>query len=1164
MTCIFASSDYARQGHAFFQGSTAPFVMPPGWYCHSSISIAPVTSFPRHAMRTRTLVPAALGVLLLLSAAAQVCGQSNRGLTVRPPQPLPPGEGRRPPVLWINPGFGKFKPMKVQSVDVDIKVRGHLATTTMEMTFFNPNGRVLEGELIFPLGEGQTISGYALEVEGKLRQAVVVEKEKGREIFEEIVRRGIDPGLAELTKGNVFRTRVYPIPPNGTTRLSVTFEQELAEGEKGFRYLLPLAFSEKVGKFHARAEVVKQEIAPTPEAEHAEGLTFEKWRDSYVAELTTENVAHEKPLAFIVPKVAERPQVFLVSDKLEPAQMFFHARVEPEVPPAPAMAQPSRIVLYYDASGSAEKRDRKREFAFLKEWMKALGNVTVEVIAFRNGADKAVAVEVKDGDAGTLIGLLENLPLDGGTSLGVVHAGGAPLTVLMSDGFSNFGDAEPKVPLKDGAGLPLVVIHAAAMADSARLESIARRTGGHVVNLLTTSTEDALAAMRQSPFQFLHAKVISGKVTDMAPSLPETVTRGFSIAGRCEGKGEIELAFGYAGKVMVTRRNTLNPDDALEAERGDFVRRAWAQRKIAELALDPQANESAIIALGKEHRVVTAGTSLLVLERMEDYVRHRIQPPEADLQEKYFTMLKSQPKDGGTRDDKEHLDEVAKRWNQFEEWHGKRHPWLETVLKPTAEREAALYTALAGASTSKSNSQRGTLSPEDAAAARALADKASDLASRWQKEGRNEDTRAMWIEEASNVLLAVDVLRQRRLELMPQSEPSQEANGRAGVGSGGGLGGVPFAPAAAEPMPVMAPAPASPAEGAHRPATARYMLDRAGPPGAAGARAGKAEGRATTMSGSIEVKAWDPDTPYLKKIRKAGDPYAAYLKERKDNAASSAFYLDCADYFREEKKDDLLALRVLSNLAEMELENAPLLRILAYRLQQLGRYDLAVPLFEEVLKMRGEEPQSRRDLALCLSRRENPDLARAATLMWEVVKRKWDGRFNGIDVIVLHELNDLLQRAPKEGTKELRPDVEAIGIQKRFIDDVPVDLRVALTWDADNTDIDLWVIDPTGEVCIYNHNQTRTGGAMSNDFTGGYGPEIFTIGRALPGTYTVKVNYYGNRQQKLAGATTVQVEFQTSFDRPGTKYQSVTRRLKDNKEVIEVGKFVFKPELEAE
>ena len=88
-----------------------------------------------------------------------------------------------------------------------------------------------------------------------------------------------------------------------------------------------------------------------------------------------------------------------------------------------------------------------------------------------------------------------------------------------------------------------------------------------------------------------------------------------------------------------------------------------------------------------------------------------------------------------------------------------------------------------------------------------------------------------------------------------------------------------------------------------------------------------------------------------------------------------------------------LALRILSNLAEMDYESAPLVRILAYRLQQTGRFDLAIPLFEEVLKMRGEEPQSRRDLALALARQPQPDYRRAAALLWEVVQRPWDNRF---------------------------------------------------------------------------------------------------------------------------------------------------------------------------
>jgi hypothetical protein len=187
---------------------------------------------------------------------------------------------------------------------------------------------------------------------------------------------------------------------------------------------------------------------------------------------------------------------------------------------------------------------------------------------------------------------------------------------------------------------------------------------------------------------------------------------------------------------------------------------------------------------------------------------------------------------------------------------------------------------------------------------------------------------------------------------------------------------------------------------------------------------------------------------------------------------------------------------------------------------------------------------------------KKPDPVRAAGLLWDVIRKPDNGRFTGIEVIVLHELNDLFSRLPADSKTKLTK----LGVEQRFLKEpVPVDLRVVLSWDADATDIDLWVTDPAGETCIYSHNRTKTGGHMSNDFTQGYGPEVFTIKQALPGTYTVQANYYGNRQQKFAGATTVQLEFQTAFGQPNAQRQAITRRLKDNKEVIDVGKFTFKP-----
>ena len=73
-------------------------------------------------------------------------------------------------------------------------------------------------------------------------------------------------------------------------------------------------------------------------------------------------------------------------------------------------------------------------------------------------------------------------------------------------------------------------------------------------------------------------------------------------------------------------------------------RRIWAQKKIAELELRPIKHEDEITELGKEHSIVTRNTSLIVLDRLEDYVTHRIIPP-ADLSQQYFAKIEQQQKE---------------------------------------------------------------------------------------------------------------------------------------------------------------------------------------------------------------------------------------------------------------------------------------------------------------------------------------------------------------------------------------------------------------------------------------------------------------------------------------------------------------------------------------
>ena len=279
----------------------------------------------------------------------------------------------------------------------------------------------------------------------------------------------------------------------------------------------------------------------------------------------------------------------------------------------------------------------------------------------------------------------------------------------------------------------------------------------------------------------------------------------------------------------------------------------------------------------------------------------------------------------------------------------------------------------------------------------------------------------------------------------------------------------------------------------------------------------------------------------------SNDLYRVYLDEAPSYANSTAFYLDAADIFFDKGMPDL-GVRVLSNLAEMDLENRHILRILGYRLMQANRAALAIPVFKKVLALSPEEPQSYRDLGLAYAADKQPQ--RAIDSLNEVVIRPWNGRFPEVELIALAELNAII------ATSNARLDTSRVD--PRLRKNLPLDLRAVLTWDADNTDIDLWVTDPNGERAYYGHRFTYQGGRMSLDFTGGYGPEEFSLKSAKPGKYRVEAQYFGDRRQNITGATTLQVRLTTGFGSRQQREQIVTMRLKENRETILVGEFEIK------
>ncbi len=1054
----------------------------------------------------------------------------------------------QPPQVWIAPSSG-LQPITLGELDIQIRTQGFIARTTLELRFDNPNGRVLEGEFVFPLAAGQTVAGYALEVDGVMREGVVVDKETARVAFEETSRRRIDPGLAELTAGNVFRTRLYPIPAQGSKRVRLHLEATLADQGDSWRYRLPMYFKDPVARLHLRAETALIEGKPlSDDGKPDPDLRFDRSGSAWVAEYTREQVRPRSELAFRIPKAAGLAQIE-AADVLDPAWRSVVALVDSGRPERASASQPRRIALFFDASASARERNRQHETAALAAWLKALKRVDVQLVAFRNDADPVQRFSIRGGNGSALLAAIDALPLDGGSSYGAIDLrtlGKVDQVLIIGDGLSNFGTSEPQLVDSSGRRPPVQLMHAAQRADHARLAWIAREGGGEVLDLgALSSADEAAQRLLQRQWRLLGTRSSGGSCRDISPKAPVSVERSLIISARCQGRGTLQLEFGHGEGEMVTRSIRFGQAEPASAALADTVHRLWAQGWLAQLASAAKPDDSAMSAIGKRYGVVTSGTSLLVLDRIEDYVRYRVEPKEAPLLAEYRRLIAMQPKPLPDPGLETRLQSLRQRWQEFRDYHAASYPGIETLLLPMAETEFAAWPD----STDKAwSAGRGQ--------AQALLQQSQTLAQRWLREGAEPDSRRSWEREAAAVVFALEALRTQR-EQLPQIAGRHQDRARADDSladrdSGLALEATTAQAVAAAPAPPSArPAMAMPASEPPVPMpVAEERMD--GPAAAAKAIGGSSASEAVyALSAQIELSGWNPDTPYLADIRAADDPYLAYLAQREVHGQMPAFYLDVADFLREQAKAPRLALRVLSNLAELDTENTALTRVLAYRLGQWNLYALAVPQFEYALEQRPEEPQSYRDLGLALARQDQPDRGRAIKLLWQVAIGEWHGRFPDIEIIALHELNDVLAQTP-EGSAL---DLTGLGIPAELLDPVAVGLRVVLSWDADNTDIDLWVVDPSGDKAVYSQPRTRTGGYMSRDFTGGYGPEVYTIRRPLPGTYVVLANYFGDRRQSLTGPVTIQLEFQTRFGTAGSERAATTRRLESGSQTIEIGRF---------
>lgn len=954
------------------------------------------------------------------------------------------------PVLKVKTDTGVALNLQISKLLVDVQVTGNVATTVFDITFTNPLDRVLEGEFEFPLADGQNISRYALEVDGHLREGVVVEKEKARVAFENTVRRNIDPGLVEKTKGNNFRTRVYPIPAKGEKRVLIGIDQLLEVVDKALVYRLPLYLDKKLQQFSIQSLVQHSVQEPKLQENQLKGFKFENTNSDWKAAFAVSDFLPQQTVAFSIPFNEDNGSVF-TGDYKNATAFFITTPVQAAFAPK---ATAATVALFWDISASAEKRNLDKEIKLVEQYAQKVKDQQVILVPFNITTKQPERFEIQHGDAGALVKRLKEFSFDGGTQLGAVdltkHT--ADEILLFTDGLSTFGKAEMVL-----GSIPVTVVNSSLSADHAYLKFIASQTHGRYLDLTRIEVPEAVNNMDQQALQFISATYNNNEIEEVYPAT--AMRGGFSIAGIMKtATAGIQLNYGYGNTITQSQQFTITKNGTGYGN----ISKIWAGMKIDQLDMQYKKNRELITALGKEFSIVTQNTSLIVLDRIEDYVQYEITPP-AELREQYYTLLKEKQATANG-DVARAFDEALNAMLKMKDWWGRDYLAIgkkNTIAVPPQLSQQVFISAntavgLQGSFATVDSTAAFSSTTTNYAATLTEADKVLSFSAS-EDEG---------------------VTTKKDEEIISHTPPAPQA----------------------------------------------------------------------VPANQIELNEWQPDVPYLKQLEKTSPSqyFTEYVLLKKQYRLQPSFYADVARFLFNKKQQEL-SLQVLSNINELKLEDAELLRIVANQLLEMGELDLAVETFKEVVEIRAEQPQSYRDLAL--AQNEAGNYNEAVKLLYKVATQNWDNRFGEVKAIALNEMNAIISS---------RPQVNTAGMDRRLINAMPVDVRIVIGWSADNSDIDLWVTDPRKEKCYYSDPETSAGGRISNDVTQGYGPEEYQMKKALNGNYQVEINLFGDSRQTLGGPVTVKAELFTNFGRPGQKREVINFRLTGDKEVIRIGTLNFK------
>ena len=541
----------------------------------------------------------------------------------------------------------RIPPLTVKYHRVNVEIINQVAKTSIDQVFINNHNRDIEGIFIFPLPERASISEFSMYIGGKKVEGEILDRDKARRIYEDIVRRMKDPALLEYVGRNMFRARVFPIPANGEKRIQLSYTEIIKAERNLIRYVYPL--NTERFSLHPLQEVTisveissKIPLSNVYSPSHNVSVRKEGKNKARVS-FEGKNIKPEKDFILYYSLSEDDIGLSFMNWK-GPEDNYYMLLASPSYVGKKEKIISKNLILVLDSSGSMSGKkikqakeavrfiinhlDKKDKFS-LVDFDDGVSLFSSEIIpASRENIERALRfVDEVEDSGGTNINdaLLQALEM--------IEPGERPNYILfLTDGLPTVGitgtaEILRNISKANELKTRIIVFGVGYDVNTELLDRISSDNRGTSVYV---AEDENLEVAVSNYYEKISSPVLSDlkidfkgiEARDSYPRVMPDLFKGSQLVliGKYTGKGKVTVVL--SGKVgKEAKRFILRDQELVKAESYNFLPRLWAARRIGYLIEEIRfqgANKELIDEvkkLGLRYGIVTPYTSFLVTEK---------------------------------------------------------------------------------------------------------------------------------------------------------------------------------------------------------------------------------------------------------------------------------------------------------------------------------------------------------------------------------------------------------------------------------------------------------------------------------------------------------------------------------------------------------------------